>query len=224
MNLDQTATLTERAGASIEAAIVRGQLPPGAKLRIAEIAGEFGISPTPMREALSRLVSRGLVVAIGQRGFRVAPIGSEDLADITFTRITLETAALRRSMQVGDGKWEGGIVSALHQMKRIAGRSKILQNSPELDAVHKDFHASLIAACGSPRISELASQLYDQAFRYRSIMLANSIGADDFIAEHQKLADVVLSRATEMAVTALAEHLGRTYRDVYGAVAGQGGS
>jgi DNA-binding GntR family transcriptional regulator len=224
MNRDQTATLTERDGASIEAAIVRGQLPPGAKLRIAEIAGEFGISPTPMREALSRLVSRGLVVAIGQRGFRVAPIGSEDLADITFTRITLETAALRRSMQVGDGKWEGGIVSALHQMKRIAGRSRILQNSPELDAVHKDFHASLIAACGSPRISELASQLYDQAFRYRSIMLANSIGADDFIAEHQKLADVVLSRASEMAVTALAEHLGRTYRDVYGAVAGQGAS
>jgi GntR family carbon starvation induced transcriptional regulator len=224
MSLDQTATLTERAGASIEAAIVRGQLPPGAKLRIAEIAGEFGISPTPMREALSRLASRGLVIAIGQRGFRVAPISSEDLADITFTRVTLETAALRQSMQVGDGKWEGGIVSALHQIKRIAGRNRILQYSPELDAVHKDFHTSLIAACGSPRIRELASQLYDQAFRYRSIMLANPIGADGFVAEHQKLADVVLSRAGDVAWTALAEHIGRTYREVYGAVAGQGAS
>jgi DNA-binding GntR family transcriptional regulator len=220
MSLDQTTTLTERAGASIEAAIVRGQLQPGAKLRIAEIAGEFGISPTPMREALSRLVSRGLVTAIGQRGFRVAPISSEDLADITFTRIALETAALRRSMQVGDGKWEGGIVSALHQMKRIAGRSQILQNSSELDAVHKDFHASLIAACGAPRISGLASQLYDQAFRYRRIMLANSIGADDFIAEHEKLSDVVLSRSADMAAKALAEHLERTYREIYGAMAG----
>jgi hypothetical protein len=82
---------------------------------------------------------------------------SEDLADITFMRIALETAALRRSMHIGDGKWEGGIVSALHQMKRIAGQSRILQNSPELDAVHKDFHVNLIAACGSPRIGELAS-------------------------------------------------------------------
>ena len=70
MITDQIGTLTERAGASIEAAIVRGQLQPGTKLRIAEIAAEFGISPTPMREALSRLVSRGLVIAIGQRGFR----------------------------------------------------------------------------------------------------------------------------------------------------------
>jgi DNA-binding GntR family transcriptional regulator len=177
-----------------------------------------------MREALSRLVSRGLVIAIGQRGFRVAPISSEDLADITFTRIALETAALRRSIQLGDGKWEGGIVSALHQMKRIAGQNRILQNSPELDAVHKDFHANLIAACGSPRIGELASHLYDQAFRYRSIMLASSISADDFIAEHEKLSDVVLSRSSDVAATALAEHLERTYRDIYGARSSQSAS
>ena len=218
MITDQIGTLTERAGASIEAAIVRGQLQPGTKLRIAEIAAEFGISPTPMREALSRLVSRGLVIAIGQRGFRVAPVSSADLADITFTRIAIETAALRQSMRVGDGKWEGGIVSALHQMKRIAGRNRILESSPELDAVHKDFHANLIAACGSPRIAELAGHFYDQAFRYRSIMLSHSVGADDFITEHEKLADVVMSRSSDAAAAALAEHLERTYRDIFGAM------
>jgi GntR family carbon starvation induced transcriptional regulator len=223
MDPEQIGTLTERAGASIEAAIVRGQLRPGAKLRIAEIASEFGISPTPMREALSRLVSRGLVNAIGQRGFRVAAVSSEDLADITFTRVALETAALRRSVGVGDGKWEGGIVSALHQMKRIAGRNNMLQNSPELDAVHKDFHASLIAACGSSRIVELASQLYDQASRYRSIMLASAISADDFVIEHEKLAEIVLSRSADAAADMLAEHLQRTYRDIYGPTPGHGG-
>ena len=216
MTFEQTATLTERAEASLEAAIVRGQLQPGAKLRISEIAEAFGVSATPMREALSRLVSRGLVTAIGQRGFRVMPIGREDLADITLTRVALETAALRRSMRNGDGKWEGEIVSALHQIKRIAGRNKILKNSPELNSIHKGFHASLVAACGSPRIVELASQLYDQAFRYRSIMLANAISAEDFIAEHEKLADVVLSRTGNTAVATLAAHLERTYRDIYG--------
>lgn len=216
MTLEQIATLTERAEASLEAAIVRGQLQPGTKLRIAEIAEEFGVSATPMREALSRLVSRGLVMAIGQRGFRVMPVSREDLADITLTRVALETAALRRSMRHGDGKWEGEIVSALHQIKRIVGRNKILKNSPELNSIHKGFHASLIAACGSARIVELASQLYDQAFRYRSIMLANVISADDFIAEHEKLADVVLSRAGNTAVANLAAHLERTYRDIYG--------
>ena len=217
MTLEQeVATLTEQAEASLEAAIVKGHLTPGMKLRIAEIAKEFGVSATPMREALSRLVSRGLVVAVGQRGFRVAPTSAADLADITVTRVALESAAIRRSMRAGDGRWEGEIVSSLHQIKRIAGRNRVLKDSPELDRVHKNFHASLIAACGSPRLLDLAGQLYDQAFRYRRIMLASAVGADDFVAEHESLAQEVLSRSGNAAVTKLAAHIERTYLDIYG--------
>jgi GntR family transcriptional regulator, carbon starvation induced regulator len=214
----ELATLTERAESSLEAAIVKGQLPPGMKLRIAEIAKQFGVSATPMREALSRLVSRGLVVAVGQRGFRVAPTSAEDLADITVTRVALESAALRRSVRVGDARWEGEIISSLHQLKRIVGRNRILKDSPELNLVHKGFHASLIAACGSPRIIELSSRLYDQAFRYRRIMLATAISADDFVAEHESLAQLVLSRSEKTAVAKLSSHLERTYLDIYGAM------
>lgn len=213
---EETVTLTERAEASLEESIVRGRLSPGIKLRIAEIAKDFGVSQTPMREALSRLVSRGLVVAVGQRGFRVAPVGAEDLADITMTRVAVESAALRRSMRIGGGKWEGEIVSALHQLKRIVGRNKVLKDSPELNLVHKGFHAGLIAGCGSPRMMDLASQLYDQAFRYRTIMLATAISADDFVAEHEQLAEVVLSRSGNAAVARLSAHLERTYHDIYG--------
>jgi DNA-binding GntR family transcriptional regulator len=215
---DEATTLTERAESSLEEAILKGSLSPGMKLRIAEIAEQFGVSQTPMREALSRLVSRGLVVAVGQRGFRVAPTSAEDLADIIATRVALESAALRRAMRIGDGRWEGEIVSSLHQLRRIVGRNKIVKHSAELERVHKDFHASLIAACGSPRMIALASQLYDQAFRYRKLMLSAAINADDFVAEHEGLADVVLSRAGNAAVTRLSAHLGRTYEDIYGAL------
>ena len=221
MTLDrEAATLTERAEASLEGAIVRGRLQPGTKLHIAELATEFGVSATPMREALSRLVSRGLVLAVGQRGFRVAPMSAEDLADITLTRVTLESAALRRSMLAGDGRWEGEIVSSLHQLKRIVGRNKVLKDSPELNDVHKRFHGCLLAACGSPRIIDLTGQLYDQAFRYRRIMLATSVSVDDFVAEHDRLAQVVLSRSANAAVSKLSAHLERTYTDIYGAMPG----
>lgn len=216
MVLEQAATLTEQAEASLEAAIVRGELGPGEKLRIAEIAERLGVSATPMREALSRLVSRGLVIAVGQRGFRVAPVSAEDLADITRTRVALESVAVRRSMRAGDARWEGEIISSLHQIKRVAGRNRILRGTPELNSIHKIFHANLIAACGSVRIQNLASQLYDQAFRYRSIMLAGAVSADDFIAEHESLAEVVLSRSVNAAVAKLATHLERTYLDIYG--------
>jgi DNA-binding GntR family transcriptional regulator len=214
----EVATLTERAELALEETIVSGRLKPGMKLRIAELASEFEVSATPMREALSRLVSRGLVIAVGQRGFRVALVSADDLADITLTRVTLESAALRRSMRAGDAKWEGEIVSALHQLKQIAGRNKILKDTPALHHVHKEFHANLIAACGSRRMVELASQLYDQAFRYRRIMLSTAISADDFVAEHEGLAQVVLSRSGNAAVGKLSSHLERTYSDIYGAM------
>jgi DNA-binding GntR family transcriptional regulator len=216
--ISEDATLTERAEASLEDAIVKGRLSPGTKLRIAELAAEFGVSQTPMREALSRLVSRGLVDAIGQRGFRVAPTSAQDLADITLTRVTLETAALRRSMRAGDGRWEGEIVSSLHQIKLLVGRGRILKDTPELNRVHKNFHASLIAACGSPRMIDLANRLYDQAFRYRRIMLSAAIVADDFVSDHETLAQAVLSRSANTAVAKLSAHLERTYSEIYGAV------
>ncbi|MDE5444687.1 FCD domain-containing protein [Bradyrhizobium sp. CSA207] len=190
--------------------------PIAKKIRSSSGAKEFGVSQTPMREALSRLVSRELVVAVGQRGFRVAPIGADDLADITMTRVALESAALRRSMRMGGGTWEGEIVSSLHQLKRIVGRSKVLRDSPDLNLVHKGFHASLIAGCGSPRMMDLAAQLYDQAFRYRTIMLATAMGAEDFVAEHEQLAEAVLSRSGNTAVAKLSAHLQRTYEDIYG--------
>ncbi|MCP3461660.1 MULTISPECIES: GntR family transcriptional regulator [unclassified Bradyrhizobium] len=214
----ESATLTERAEAALEVAIVKGELRPGAKLKIADIAADYGVSQTPAREALSRLASKGLVIAVGQRGFRVAPMSDTDLADITSTRIALEAAALRQSIRHGDAKWEGEIVSCLHQLKRVAGRSRILKNTPELDRVHKLFHAGLIAACSSPRTVGLASQLYDQASRYRNLMLSNAVVAQDFVAEHEALANVVLSRSASAAVTKLTAHLQRTYSDIYGAM------
>ena len=89
----------ERARRSvIEADILRGALAPGARLGIAETAARYGVGATPLREALSRLAARGLVDAIGQRGFRVKPISRDDLADIVRIRTVIEREALRLSM------------------------------------------------------------------------------------------------------------------------------
>ena len=66
------------------------------------------------------LAGRGLVVQEGQRGFRVAQASADDLRDITQTRISMETTALRFSIERGDDVWEAGILGAHH--RRAAGR------------------------------------------------------------------------------------------------------
>src|ERR1700732_3123875 len=103
-------TLSERAAAWIEADILSGVLAPGGRLGIADTAARYGVGATPVREALSRLAARGLVDAIGQRGFRVQSISRDDLADIVRIRSVLEREAIRLSIAAGDGGWEGVIV------------------------------------------------------------------------------------------------------------------
>ncbi|MFX5785409.1 GntR family transcriptional regulator, partial [Acinetobacter baumannii] len=76
----------------------------------------YGIGATAIREALSRLVSDGLVESEDQRGFAVASISREDLIDLTNTRMDVEGLALRRSIERGDVEWEVNIVSSFHRL------------------------------------------------------------------------------------------------------------
>lgn len=210
-------TLSERAASLIERDILAGQLEPGARLGIGDLAQRYEIGATPLREGLSRLVSRGLIVAIGQRGFRVASVSREDLADITRVRSVIEVEAVRRSMEKGGDAWEAGIIAALHQLRRYIERSgrHFSEGAEDFDVLHKGFHTALLSACGSPRLLAAHSDLYDQAYRYRRVMMRSFDDGDEFISIHQALADRILSRDTATACTMLVEHLESTLRFVY---------
>ena len=83
-------TLSERAAGLVERDIIAGNLAPGARLGIVDLVERYDIGATPLREGLSRLISRGLIVGIGQRGFRVADVSREDLKDITQMRTVVD--------------------------------------------------------------------------------------------------------------------------------------
>src|SRR3984893_13786124 len=118
-----TDTLSERAANLVERDIIAGLLAPGARLGIVDLVQRYEIGATPLREGLSRLVSRGLIVGIGQRGFRVADVSRDDLLDITRMRTVVEIEALRLAIAQGDDAWEAEVLSALHQMRRHIQRT-----------------------------------------------------------------------------------------------------
>jgi GntR family transcriptional regulator, carbon starvation induced regulator len=215
-------TLSERAAGILQRDILAGKLPPGSRLAITELAQHYEIGATPLREGLSRLVSRGLIVAIGQRGFRVASVSREDLFDITRMRVVIEVEALRLAMAGGGDAWEAGILAALHQLRRHIERIgvKFREGAEDFDALHKGFHTSLLEACGSPRLLAAHSDLYDQAYRYRRVMMRGFDSGERFVEAHQKLADRVIARDAAAARAMLAEHLETTLHFVYPALEG----
>src|SRR6266852_4980054 len=205
-------TLSERAAILLERDIIAGHLAPGARLGIIDLVRRYEIGATPLREGLSRLISRGLIVGIGQRGFRVAEVSREDLLDITRMRTVVEIEALRLAIINGDDAWEAGIVSTLHQMRRHIQRTgnDFREGAPDFDRLHKAFHTSLLAACGSKRLLTAHSDLYDQAYRYRRVMMRAFDSGKKFVAAHEALAERVLARDVEGAQTMLEAHLHST--------------
>ncbi|UZE50531.1 GntR family transcriptional regulator [Rhodopseudomonas sp. P2A-2r] len=210
-------TLSERAASLVEHDIIAGHLAPGARLGITDLAQRYEIGATPMREGLSRLVSRGLIVGIGQRGFRVADISRDDLADITRMRTVVEMEALRLAIQLGDDAWEAGIVGALYQMRKHIERigDAFREGAADFDKLHKGFHTALLAACGSKRLLTAHSELYDQAYRYRRVMMRGFDSGERFVAAHQLLADRILARDVGASQATLASHLHSTLDYVY---------
>jgi DNA-binding GntR family transcriptional regulator len=209
--------LSVRAASLVEQDIIAGVLAPGARLGIIDLAQRYEIGATPLREGLSRLISRGLIVGIGQRGFRVADVSREDLLDITRMRTVVEIEALRLAIAHGNDAWEAGVLSALHQMRRHIQRTgnEFREGAPDFDRLHKGFHTALLAACGSKRLLAAHSDLYDQAYRYRRVMMRAFDSGKKFVAAHQRLADLALARDFDGAQTMLKSHLHSTLDIVY---------
>lgn len=207
-------TLVESAYRGLRRDIIEGRFLPGERLRIEHIKNSYGVGAGTLREALSLLVSDALVVAQGQRGFRVAPVSLEDIADITETRIMLECEALRQSIALGDDEWESEVLAAFHRLsreeeKRIEGASR-----EEWEERNQIFHETLIAACPSRWIKQFLSILYHQSERYRRLSLQQKTISRDLHAEHELLFKATLARDADLACEALAQHIRLTLQSV----------
>ena len=93
--------------ARVRSDILAGHLPPGTRLRPAELATEHAVSLSVVREALARLAEQELVDWVPQTGFRVAPLSLDDLQDLTHLRLDIEVLAIRYAVKRGDVAWEG---------------------------------------------------------------------------------------------------------------------
>ncbi|MDR8726371.1 GntR family transcriptional regulator [Burkholderia pseudomultivorans] len=211
-------TLTEVILERLSEDIIDGVLPPGHNLRIEQLKEQYDVGASPLREALSRLTSLGLVTNETRRGFRVAPLSEADLLDLTRMRILVESEALRDAISSGKADWEMEIAGTFARLALAVGRSYESPNDARktIELAHKQFHMALLAACRSQRLKQLQSTFYDQANRYRHVILSHAQQLDGFIERHEALMETVLKRDPEESIALLSEHLAITPHDVYG--------
>lgn len=214
-------TLSETAYRQIRSDIISGAFQPGQPLRLEALKLRYGLSFSPIREALNRLQTERLVVGVASRGFFVEILSIEEMWDATNTRILIESEALRRSIQTGGDDWEAEIVAAFHSLDLQSQRQRSHPGSPTdaeftlLETRHQDFHKSLIKSCHSKRLLNIADQLYVETQRYRLPVLVGGNGAAparDLSDEHRRIMDATLARQSDKAVELLTQHYVETAR------------
>jgi DNA-binding GntR family transcriptional regulator len=209
---DEPKTLVESAYRRLRDDIIDGVHPPGSKLRVEHLKDRYDVGAGTLREALTLLVADALVVAQGQRGFRVAPISMGDFEDITNTRVLLETEALRQSIAHGDVQWESQVAAAFHLLSRaqekVGKRAGVgAQHFEEWEERNRAFHDSLSAACPSRWIRHFVQVLYRQSERYRRLALVKRPIPRDVHAEHTAIFEATLDRDADRATKHLGEHI-----------------
>jgi DNA-binding GntR family transcriptional regulator len=202
-------TLIERAYSRLRDDIVEGRLAPGEKLRVEHLKARYGVGAGTLREAITRLVSDALVVAEGQRGFRVAPITIEDLQDLTTLRLHIEIEALRQSIRRGDAAWRAGVEQAWAELSAVE-QPLTPQTRRRWEGLNTRFHDALIAAGATPWTFKVLRLLSRHGERYRRYAIALPGSKRDVHAEHRLIVEMALAGQEARAALALEAHIRAT--------------
>lgn len=220
MKTETSSTLTDQAFVRLRADILAGTFPPGAKLKVDDLQAAYGLSSSPLREALSRLAQEGLIRSDERRGFRVPPLTVEDLADITKMRLMMEVSALSEAIRHGDDRWEAAIVAAYYRLEKVElrhGEGATVLDA-EWSALHRGYHISLLAACRSQRQLIWCLSLFDLAERYRQFSAKYRTRPRRRSDEHKDVMEATLKRDSAKACDLLAQHIESTQRNVEAAL------
>ena len=192
--------------------ISHGRLEPGSKLRVEAMCTRYGVGASPLREALSRLSSEGLVDRTDLRGFSVAPLHWDELPILTRNRVQLESMALRESIDHRDAAMEDELVPLVHRLSRTP--RSLSQDSyvanPTWEAVHREFHRALLSRCPSRWMRSFCDSLAEESYRFRQVAAGKTFTSRDEHAEHLAIFDAVIEGRTEDALRALETHYMKT--------------
>jgi DNA-binding GntR family transcriptional regulator len=193
--------------AALRDAIGSGQLAPGAVLRQAELAEQFGTSRIPVREALNSLQAEGLVQIEPNRGAFVTTLSAAELHELFDLRVLLETDVLRRAVPLHSERSLRKLEAIQHELD---GETVPL----EWLRLDRAFHDELYAPSARPRSLQLVASLRASVERFYLARLGPEARRPEWNDEHQRLIALARAGDADSACAMLAGHLRETERSM----------
>ncbi|GAB3427123.1 GntR family transcriptional regulator [Flindersiella endophytica] len=196
-------SLRDRVTEALRAALISGEMRPGEVYSAPVLAARFGVSATPVREAMLDLVKQGLVETVRNKGFRVRELSDTELDEITHLRELIEVPTVKQLAKTQPP-------SAFEALRPLA--AEIVDSAAEGNLIayleaDRRFHLELLALAGNRRLVELVDQLRGRSRLYGLQSLADRGVLVDSAKEHLQLLDLLLAGDAKGAADLMRRHV-----------------
>jgi GntR family transcriptional regulator, rspAB operon transcriptional repressor len=199
----RTATASAKIYADLRAELVSLQRRPGEVISEAEIALSYGVSRTPVREAILKLSDEGLLEIFPQSGIFVSRIPVAALPEAILIRKALEAT----TAQLAAERATSSQILALHSILQRQREANAVGDSDAFHRADEMFHATIAEVAGYPGIWTLIQQVKVHVDRYRRLTLPQAGRIGRVIAEHEAILDAIEAHDPRAARTAIEFHL-----------------
>lgn len=204
LQVAEIVSLREQVERALSSSIVAGEIAPGTVLTVPTLAADFGVSATPVREAMLNLARRGFLSPIRNRGFRVTDVSLEELRQLSEVRTLLEAPPMRDIAGRLDPDEAKRLLDLADEILE-AGRDGRFQDYLESDT---RFHLALLELTGNPHLVSLVRELRQQTRLIGLKQLAESGGLDASAREHTELIRLLLAGEGAGAEALMRRHIG----------------
>lgn len=183
--------------AELRQRICEGELPAGTVLRQLDIAQQFGVSHTPVREALRRLESEGYIITQLHRGATVTSADPERTQEDLLIMANLESLAAA----LAAGRATDEDVAEIEELEQSLNRTDLPDG--HLTELNRQFHFRIYQCARSPILLSLLNQLW----RTATARLASTLDRDEMAAEHERIVAAIRARSPADAAERTREHI-----------------
>lgn len=203
--LEKRASIADQLFEKLRDRMVSLQWKPRQLISRQEIAQEFGVSQTPVREALLRLENLGLITVFPQSRTEVAPIDAKQAREVQFLRRGLETEVAIALSEIIDDRGIADLQHIIDAKRVIVDHDDMMMNFMRLD---RQFHQTMFSMVGQSNLYDLVIEKSIHLDRMRLLQLPEKDKRQRIVAEHQAVLDAVASRDPARMNDAIRRHLG----------------
>lgn len=200
-----TQSVADQVYAVLRQRLASGGFEGGARLRQQDLAAEFSVSRTPVREALGRLAAEGLVELVAHRGARVVSTSASDMRNAYEARLIVEPGAARLAAARRSD-------TDLERMRSAIAKQRVRRPGQQQHFVaNREFHLSLVAASGNEHVLAFMEQIW--LARIGAPVYEQASETEAFIADvraHEAITDAVTVGDASLAEVLVREHLERS--------------